>query len=263
VERNQSIAWCHALDLLPRRWHAPGVHKISKAIVDRVLATCEASRGSVSVLRALAARGVPEKVGGRWVGEGRDALGRGEHPDLGACASVGCEETLDLMKAGARGRLAAGQRPECPGCGGREWRVPTADAVLKMRLALADTRVGSNLLEEAGRALGEVLADKEACNAGHRLKAAIHVRQSLDPERFGDRRTVKHEGSIGLRAEQSWAGGLRQEQVDSLSPAAVEQLREIASLQRLLDEQARAVVNADLEGKVHRVALPILTVSTS
>lgn len=235
------------------------MHRISKALVDKVIAACEVSRGSLSVLRALAGKGVPEKVGGRWVGEGREALARGEHPDLGRCQGLGCEETIDLAAKGTRGLVGMGRAPECPGCGGRAWAVPAAEAALKMRLALADTRVGNSMLEAAGRAIGETLDNRDPENAGHRLRAAIHVRETLDPERFGSKRTVRHEGSVGLRAEQSWAGALRQDQVDALSPAAVEQLREISNLQRMLDEQARAVVSADLEGRTHRVALPILT----
>lgn len=237
------------------------MHKISKTLVDKVIAACEVSRGSLSVLRALAGKGVPEKVGGRWVGEGREALDRGDHPDTARCGGLGCEETLDLGGKGTRGLVAAGRGPACPDCGSRDWVAPTPETMLKMRLALVDTRVGNNLLEEAGRAVGDVLADREPTNAGNRLRAAIHVRETLDPERFGSKRTVKHEGSVGLRAEQSWAGALRQEQVDALSPAAVEQLREITAMQRLLDEQAKAVVSADLEGKTHRVALPIVTIS--
>lgn len=235
------------------------MHKISRVLVDKVIAACEVSRGSLSVLRALAGKGIPEKVGGRWVGEGREALGRGEHPDAARCGGLGCEETLDLLGKGVRMLVSRGVGPPCPACGCRDWAAPTPEATLKMRLALVDTRVGNSLLEEAGRAVGDVLADREPANAGNRLRAAIHVRETLDPERFGSKRTVKHEGSIGLRAEQSWAGALRQEQVDALSPAAVEQLREITAMQRLLDEQARQVVSADLEGKTHRVALPILT----
>lgn len=234
------------------------MHKISRVLVDKVIAACEVSRGSLSVLRALAGKGVPEKVGGRWVGEGREALGRGDHPDTARCGGLGCEETIDLAAKGVRGLVAIGRAAPCPACGSRDWAAPGTDVALKMRLALVDTRAGNGLLELAGRAIGDTLSNSDPDNAANRLRAAIHVRETLDPERFGNKRTVKHEGSIGLRAEQSWAGALRQEQVDALSPAAVEQLREITAMQRLLDEQARLVVSADLEGKVHRVGLPIV-----
>lgn len=228
------------------------MHKISKTLTDRVLARCETSLGSVSVLRSLAADGVPEKIGGKWVGEGRTLLDRGAHPDRATCATAGCDGLLDL--GSNRGIVSMGRGPACPECGTRQWRLPSPDEVCKMRLALGDTRVGATLLGKAGRALGDVL---DGDDAGAKVRAAIHVRQAEDPARFGDRKTVRHEGSVGLRAEHSWAGALRQEQVDALSPVAVEQLRQIAELQRMLDEQARQVVTADLEGRAHVVALPM------